>query len=38
MVYRGLFVVAAALMTVGAFGGTVAIMAAQQSAAQVQLA
>ena len=38
MVYRGLFVIAAALMTVGAFGGTVAIMAAQQSSAHVQLA
>ena len=38
MIYRGLFVIAAALMTVGAFGGTIAIMATQPDAAQVQLA
>jgi len=38
MIYKGLIAIAASLMTVGAFGGTIAIMAAQQGSAQVQVA
>ena len=38
MIYRSLFAIAASLMTVGAFSGTIAIMAAQQGSALVQVA
>ena len=38
MIRRALFAVAASLMTVSAFSGTIGIMGAQQSVASVQVA
>lgn len=38
MIYKSLFAIAAALMTLGAFGGTMAIIDAQQGGNQVLVA